>query len=168
MRKLLFRELVMYNSKWNSISFGANNDGEVEKKIKGWDCGQDSALEEATDNTGVFLWVNLLHWLQGDLTYRYTWWQNPKTKNTHIKHLLDVQLVVDPISQDVLVLAYEGDVGVGHVHSWFLWNRGQESWEQVRRVGKRQFDDVNVENLTMLHFVMLIFTQWHQQRTNRS
>lgn len=45
-------------------------------------------------------------------------------RRTHVEHLLDVELVVDPVSQDVLVLPYEGDVGVGQVHPWFLQGRG--------------------------------------------
>lgn len=48
-----------------------------------------------------------------------------KTKrSTHVKHLLDVELIVDAVSEDVLVLPYEGDVGVGQIHPWFLQGGG--------------------------------------------
>lgn len=40
--------------------------------------------------------------------------------STHVEHLLDVELVVDAVSEDVLVLPYEGDVGVGQIHPRFL------------------------------------------------
>lgn len=41
-------------------------------------------------------------------------------RSTHVKHFLDVDLVVDALSEDVLVLPHEGDVGVGHIHPRFL------------------------------------------------
>lgn len=44
-------------------------------------------------------------------------------RNTHVKHLLDVQLIVDTVPQDVLVLPYKGDVSVGQIHPWFLQGR---------------------------------------------
>lgn len=45
-------------------------------------------------------------------------------EETHIKDLLDVKLVADAIAEDVLVLSYESDVGVGQIHPRFLRERG--------------------------------------------
>lgn len=48
-----------------------------------------------------------------------------KGKSTHNEHLLDVELVIDAISEDILVLPHKGDVGVSQIHPLFLQGRGR-------------------------------------------
>ena len=55
--------------------------------------------------------------------------------STHVEHLLDVELVVDAVSEDVLVLPYEGDVGVGQIHPRFLRERRHSQSEDDSNTG---------------------------------
>lgn len=57
-------------------------------------------------------------------------------QHTHVKQLLDVHLLVDAISQDVLVLPHKRYISISQVHPWLL--RAEREREEKVRDGKTQ------------------------------
>lgn len=88
-----------------------------------------SSLWHNLSITAVYTFYISIIWIKQRLVPYLTVTSSNIVTRTHVEHFLDVEFVIDPITEDVLILPNKSDVGVCQIHPWFLQDRGQrQAW----------------------------------------